>query len=77
MNDLPASLDSVYYSENGYSKLNEFLKNVKASKVFILVDSNTHEHCLSKFLQKINNDVQTEVIEMEAAIFNQKKILVL
>ena len=66
MNDLPASLDSVCYSENGYSRLNEFLKNNKASKVFILVDSNTHEHCLSKFLQQINNNVQTEVIEIEA-----------
>ncbi len=66
MNDLPASLDSVCYSENGYSRLNEFLKNNKASKVFILVDSNTHEHCLSKFLQEINNNVQTEVIEIEA-----------
>ena len=66
MNDLPASLDSVYYSENGYSKLNEFLKNKEASKIFILVDSNTHEHCLSKFLQLLNNEVQTEVIEIEA-----------
>jgi len=66
MNDLPASLNSVIYAENGYSRLNDFLKPDKTSKVFVLVDSNTHEHCLSKFLQKIENEVQIEIIEIEA-----------
>ena len=66
MNDLPASLDSVFYKEKGYSKLNEFLKEDQASKIFILVDSNTHQYCLSKFLQKIQSEFQTEVIEIEA-----------
>ncbi|WP_300439765.1 3-dehydroquinate synthase [Christiangramia sp.] len=66
MNDLPASLDSVFFAENGYSKLNEFLKKENPSRIFILVDSNTHEHCLSDFLQKIQNEVQTEVLEIEA-----------
>lgn len=66
MNDLPASLDSVLYTENGYSRLNNFFQKDKVSRVFILVDSNTHEHCLSRFLQKIQNEIQTEVIEIEA-----------
>ncbi|CAL66465.1 3-dehydroquinate synthase [Christiangramia forsetii] len=66
MNDLQASLNSVFYAENGYYKLNDFLKKYDPSRVFILVDNNTHEHCLSKFLQKIKNEIQTEVIEIEA-----------
>jgi len=66
MNDLQASLNSVLFAENGYSRLNNFLEENIPSKVFILVDSNTHEHCLARFLQKIQSVVQTEVIEMEA-----------
>ncbi|MBT8318558.1 MAG: 3-dehydroquinate synthase [Gramella sp.] len=66
MNDLQASLNPVLYAENGFLELNEFLKNERPSKIFILVDSNTHEYCLSKFLQRLENDILTEVIEIEA-----------
>ncbi|MBT8295687.1 MAG: 3-dehydroquinate synthase [Gramella sp.] len=66
MNDLQASLNPVLYAENGFLELNEFLKNERPSKIFILVDSNTHEYCLSRFLQRLKNDILTEVIEIEA-----------
>lgn len=66
MNDFPASLNPVLYAENGFAQLNDFLKNEDPSKVFILVDKNTHLNCLSRFLQKLENDIQTEVIEIEA-----------
>ncbi|SDR82361.1 3-dehydroquinate synthase [Gramella sp. MAR_2010_147] len=66
MNDLPTSLDSVFYGQDGYSRLNDLLEEEKPSKVFILVDGNTHELCLSRFLQKIKVEFQTEVIEIEA-----------
>ncbi|GAA4322910.1 3-dehydroquinate synthase [Christiangramia aestuarii] len=36
------------------------------SKIFILVDSNTYEACLSPFMQKLQTDIPTEVIEIEA-----------
>ncbi|MGA8854526.1 MAG: 3-dehydroquinate synthase [Christiangramia sp.] len=66
MNDSPASLNPVLYSENAYDQINQFFEKSKHSKIFILVDSNTHEHCLSKFLQQISNEIETEVIEIEA-----------
>lgn len=66
MNDFPASLNPVLYAENGFAQLNDFLKNENPSKVFILVDTNTHLNCLSRFLQKLENDIPTEVIEIEA-----------
>ncbi|QYA26547.1 3-dehydroquinate synthase [Gramella sp. MT6] len=66
MNDLTASLNPVLYAENGYEKLNAFINSEKPSKIFILVDSNTHSFCLSRFLQKIGTDIITEVIEIEA-----------
>ena len=66
MNDLAISINPVLYGENGFSKLNEFLKEEKPSKIFILVDTNTQTHCLSKFMQKLETGISTEVIEIEA-----------
>ncbi len=66
MNDLQSSLCPVLYAENGFEKLNEFLREEKPSVIFILVDTNTHESCLSRFLQKIDTSINTEVIEIEA-----------
>lgn len=66
MNDLTASLNPVLYAENAYVKLHEFLAENNPSKIFILVDGNTHEHCLAKFMQRLENSRETEVIEIEA-----------
>ena len=59
-------MNPVFYSKVGFEKINEFLKQESPSKIFILVDSNTHNYCLSKFLQKIESGFTTEVIEIEA-----------
>ena len=66
MNDSAVSINPVLYTENGFNELNKFLKEENPSKIFILVDSNTHAACLSPFLQKLENDIVTEVIEIEA-----------
>ncbi len=66
MNDFPASLNPVLYTEKGYDKLNAFLKKNDPSKIFVLVDSNTHSNCLSQFLQKLETSITTEVIEIES-----------
>ncbi|WP_417887614.1 3-dehydroquinate synthase [Zunongwangia sp.] len=57
---------TVFYKEKAYSKINEYLLDNKHSKIFILVDSNTHEHCLPAFLPKINTNTAIEIIEIEA-----------
>ncbi|MGY5849487.1 3-dehydroquinate synthase [Salegentibacter sp. F14] len=56
----------VYYRENAYEKLAIYLTENKASKIFILVDSNTHKFCLNNFLPKLRTQASVEVIEMEA-----------
>ena len=56
----------VFFNENGYTRLNEFLSQKSFSKIFIIVDSQTHEYCLSPFLQKLKTDSEIEVVEMEA-----------
>ncbi len=65
MNDSAASLNPVLYGEKSYSALNDFLKESQPSKIFILVDTNTHEFCLSYFLQQLNSETETEVIEIQ------------
>ena len=57
---------AVYFNDEGYNKVNHFLKENSFSKIFILVDSNTHIHCLSPLLQKLETATPIEVIEMEA-----------
>ena len=57
---------TVYYKEEAYQKINEYLRENNHSKVFILVDSNTHELCLPAFLPKIETETAIEIIEIEA-----------
>lgn len=56
----------VFYRENAYENLANYLAENKASKIFILVDSNTHNFCLSLFLARLLTEIPVEVIEMEA-----------
>ncbi|HSM63293.1 MAG TPA: 3-dehydroquinate synthase family protein, partial [Gillisia sp.] len=56
----------VFYSENAYLELNNFLDRSNHSAIFILVDTNTHNHCLSPFLEKLETTKTIEVIEMDA-----------
>ncbi|WP_459209154.1 3-dehydroquinate synthase [Aquimarina rhabdastrellae] len=61
------SKDSVvYFQQECYVQLNQYLTQANHSKIFILVDSNTHEYCLSYLMSKIEGDYEIEVIEIEA-----------
>jgi 3-dehydroquinate synthase len=55
----------VFYSEEGYAKINSLLSSNSPSLIFILVDSNTRELCLTRLLQKLETTCVIEVIEME------------
>jgi len=57
---------TVFYKEEAYQKINEYLLEQKPSKIFILVDTNTHELCLPAFLPKITTETAIEIIEIEA-----------
>ena len=52
--------DGIYPAINTYITLNNF------SKIFILVDENTHAHCLPVFLQQLETTLTIEIIEIEA-----------
>lgn len=52
--------------DQNFTQLNDFLKDLKPSRLFILVDENTHEHCLPKLLGNLETEIPFEIIEIEA-----------
>tara|TARA_R110002167_G_scaffold54785_24_gene156105 strand:+ start:3820 stop:4881 length:1062 start_codon:yes stop_codon:yes gene_type:complete len=57
---------AVHFNDVAYSALNGHLAKARYSKLFVLVDENTHDHCLPKFMSEINGDYDFEIIEIEA-----------
>ena len=65
MTNAPAE-SPVFFNDLGYQKFNQFLNKERFTKIFVLVDSNTHLHCLASFLPKIEATSEIEVLEIEA-----------
>ena len=57
---------SIFFNEDCYHYLNKLLSEKRHSKLFILVDENTHLHCLPAFLSNIEVEIDPEIIEIEA-----------
>lgn len=49
-----------------FSQLNAYLKEVNPTQLLILVDENTHEHCLPILLGNLETETPFEIIEIEA-----------
>ncbi|MDR2235854.1 MAG: 3-dehydroquinate synthase [Chryseobacterium sp.] len=52
--------------DDNFSQLNDFLHEKSFSKIFILVDENTHEYCLPMLLGNMETDLGFEILEVEA-----------
>ncbi|WP_415327247.1 3-dehydroquinate synthase [Chryseobacterium sp. MMS23-Vi53] len=52
--------------DDNFSQLNNFLHEKSFSKIFILVDENTHEYCLPTLLGNMETDLGFEILEIEA-----------
>jgi 3-dehydroquinate synthase len=66
MQSIQANNYPIHFNENGYEALNLFLKESKYSTLFIIVDNNTEEFCLNKFLPYLETDLKIEIVEFEA-----------
>ena len=66
MKTIQSTSYSIHFNETCYEKLNAYLKSTNFSKIFLLVDTNTHIHCLPRFLSNIDVNMSLEIIEMEA-----------
>ena len=66
METIQANNYSIIFTESGYENLNNFIEQQNYSTIFILVDSNTNELCLLRFLSFLATDKSIEIIEIEA-----------
>jgi 3-dehydroquinate synthase len=71
MQSIEANNYPVHFNETGYERLNQHLKENKYSNIFIIVDTNTNEFCLPKFLPLLETDLTIEIIEFEAGEINK------
>ncbi len=65
MQPIEATHYTIHFSADCYVFLDAFLEKNSYSKVFILVDSNTNELCLTHFLSLLTCEVPLEIIEIE------------
>jgi len=61
----------VNFNKDAYFKLNAYLSSNKTSKIFILVDENTNQHCLPILLEALETTSEIEIIEIEAGEENK------
>ncbi|WP_240927871.1 3-dehydroquinate synthase [Cellulophaga sp. Z1A5H] len=71
MTSITSSSYAVHFNETAYLRLNEHLSNANYSKIFILVDENTHNFCLAPFMAEIHGYYDFEVIEIEPGEINK------
>lgn len=71
MQSIQANNYPVYFNEKGYEALNLFLKENKYSNLFIIVDNETNELCLPKFLPYLETNLRIEIVEFEAGEHNK------
>ncbi|WP_147676910.1 3-dehydroquinate synthase [Algibacter pacificus] len=62
---------TIHFNSTCYSSLNKHLKENNFSKVFILVDENTHQLCLPLFLEQMETTAVIEIIEIESGEINK------
>jgi 3-dehydroquinate synthase len=66
MDSIVANNSTIHFNQQSYSALNKYVAAGNFSKIFVLVDNNTHEYCLPRFLSKLEAKVAIEIIEIEA-----------
>ena len=66
MTSITTNSYAVHFNTKGYKELNNYLKNNHFSKLFIIVDTNTHVHCLPRFISKLETNLTCEIIEIDA-----------
>ena len=71
MKSITSNHTTIAFEEAGYTAINQYLKDADVSTIFLLVDNNTHTHCLPYFLSQIKTTNTIEIIEIEAGEFHK------
>jgi 3-dehydroquinate synthase len=61
----------IHFNENSFKELNNYLFLNQPTKLFILVDENTNEHCYPRFIEQLETTSEIEVIEIESGEENK------
>jgi len=62
---------SIHFNSICFTELNSYLKNSKFSKLFVIVDTNTHNLCYPYFIANVETHLEIEIIEIEAGEANK------
>lgn len=65
MKSIKTSQYSIHFNATCYSKINTYLEVSNISKIFVIVDTNTHQYCYPYFISNIITDLEIEIIEIE------------
>ncbi len=71
MNAIKSTEYSIYFKDEAYNQLNNYLIDNQINKIFVLVDENTNIHCLPKFTAKISNTIEIVTIIIKAGEINK------
>ena len=71
MTAIQAASYDIVFNESGYDALNVLLLQSNYSKIFVIVDEHTHEHCLAPFLGKLATEIPIEIIEIPFGEINK------
>ncbi|MEL0456388.1 3-dehydroquinate synthase [Flavobacteriaceae bacterium SZ-1-7] len=71
MDSITANDSIIHFNDVCYTSLNQHLKQRNFSKIFILVDENTHQFCLPKFLNNLETNAVVEIVEIESGEINK------
>ncbi|MFK5878136.1 MAG: 3-dehydroquinate synthase [Flavobacteriaceae bacterium] len=61
----------IHFNKNSYAKINSYLADNVPTKIFVLVDENSHEYCYPIFIQQVETTVDIEIIEIESGEENK------
>ena len=71
MKSIQAATYSVDFQDKGYQELSHLIELKKYSKLFVLVDENTLEHCYPKFIQNLETTNSIEIIKITSGEINK------
>ncbi len=71
MDSIVANNCTIHFNNTCYTFVNKYIKERNFSKIFILVDENTHQFCLPSFIEKLETDSIIEIIEIESGEINK------
>ena len=63
---IPSLHHDVVFGDGGIEYLKSLLQQNNYSSIFLLVDTNTHKHCLPFLLNELVTDLSVTIIEIEA-----------